>query len=274
MDTGNDPGRDEYGLPPVDIEIPDDARDLDRDVQAYYRELRARRRHMRFRRLTGPLTRHGMVMPLVAACLAGTLLVGTLLTVLSGRQIPLLRERPFGTAPANAAAGPTPPGARPRSAAPRSAASQHTAPAAMIPHGQAAPLPDVPVAIGTTHVQLLTLVPAVLALIPARCHCAGIVTPLAGQAATAGVRFYLVGDAATVAELPALARQAGLGHHHVLVVSSNALGSAYDASGLTVILANRGGLVGAGGVVRFNVAGNLTAAQQFTAGLHALAQRQ
>src|SRR5580704_17605987 len=29
VEPGNDPGRDEYGLPPADIEIPDDARDLD-----------------------------------------------------------------------------------------------------------------------------------------------------------------------------------------------------------------------------------------------------
>ena len=93
MEPGNDPGRDEYGLPPVDIEIPDDARDLDRDVQAYYREVRARRRHVRIRRLTGPLTRHGMVLPLVAACLALTLLTGSLLTVLSGRQVPPMRNR-------------------------------------------------------------------------------------------------------------------------------------------------------------------------------------
>ena len=81
VNIGGDPERDDYGLPPVDIEIPDDARELDRDVQAYHRELRAQRRHRLAQRLGGPLTRDGMVLPLLAGCLALTLLAGTLLTV-------------------------------------------------------------------------------------------------------------------------------------------------------------------------------------------------
>ena len=61
MDVGGDPGRDDYGLPPIDVVIPDDARELDRDVQAYQRELRALRRRQRARRLRGPLTRDGIL---------------------------------------------------------------------------------------------------------------------------------------------------------------------------------------------------------------------
>ncbi len=83
MNIGGDAGRDDYGLPPVDIEIPDDARELDRDVQAYHRELRAQRWRRRTSRLAGPLARDGMVLPLLAGCLALTLLAGTLLTVFS-----------------------------------------------------------------------------------------------------------------------------------------------------------------------------------------------
>src|SRR5262249_34977545 len=79
VNVGGDPGRDDYGLPPVDIEIPDDARELDREVQAYHRELRAQRWRLRTRRLAGPLTRDGMALPLLA---------GTLLTVYSGAQLP------------------------------------------------------------------------------------------------------------------------------------------------------------------------------------------
>ncbi len=89
MNLGGDPGRDDFGLPPIDIEIPDDARELDRDVQAYYRELRALRWRRRTRRLHRPLTRDGMVLPLLAGCLALTLLAGTLLTVFTGEQITL-----------------------------------------------------------------------------------------------------------------------------------------------------------------------------------------
>ena len=69
MNLGGEPERDDSGLPPVDIEIPDDARELDRDVQAYRRELRARRRRERRMRLHAPLTRDGVVLPLLASCL-------------------------------------------------------------------------------------------------------------------------------------------------------------------------------------------------------------
>jgi len=87
VNIGGDPGRDDYGLPPVDIEVPDDARDLAREVQAYHRELRALRWRRRTRWLVVPLGRDGMVLPLLAGCLALTLLAGTLLTVFSGEQM-------------------------------------------------------------------------------------------------------------------------------------------------------------------------------------------
>src|SRR5262249_57100005 len=83
---GGGAGRDDYGVPPVDIEVPDDARELARDVQAYRRELRAQRRRHLAKRIYGPLTRDGMVLPLLAGCLALTLLAATLLTVFTARQ--------------------------------------------------------------------------------------------------------------------------------------------------------------------------------------------
>jgi len=87
VNIGGDPGRDDFGLPPIDIEIPDDARELERDVQAYHRELRAQRWRRRTRRLAVPLTRDGLVLPLLAGCLALTLLAGTLLTVFSSTEM-------------------------------------------------------------------------------------------------------------------------------------------------------------------------------------------
>jgi len=87
VNIGGDPGQDDYGLPPVDIEIPDDARELERDVQAYHRELRAQRWRRRTSRLAVPLTRDGLVLPLLAGCLALTLLAGTLLTVFSSTEM-------------------------------------------------------------------------------------------------------------------------------------------------------------------------------------------
>src|SRR6516225_1786676 len=89
VNTGGDPGRDDYGLPPVDIEVPDDARELDREVLAYRRELRSLRRRMLASKLFGPLTRDGMVLPLLAGCLALTLLAATLLTVFTVGQGPI-----------------------------------------------------------------------------------------------------------------------------------------------------------------------------------------
>src|ERR1039458_4820718 len=86
VNRGGDPERDDYGLPPVDIEIPDDARELERDTLAYRRELRLQRRQRLVRRLSGPLTRDGMVLPLLASCLALTLLAGTLLTMFTARR--------------------------------------------------------------------------------------------------------------------------------------------------------------------------------------------
>jgi len=69
---------------PLDIQIPDDARELDRDVLAYRRELRAMRRRNRLRRLAGPFApfaARGSVMPLLASILAVCLVAGAMLSV-------------------------------------------------------------------------------------------------------------------------------------------------------------------------------------------------
>lgn len=78
MSPGGGAGWDES---PLDIQIPDDARELDRDVLAYHRELRARRRRSRLRRLTSPFAGQGTVMPLLASILAVCLVAGAMLSV-------------------------------------------------------------------------------------------------------------------------------------------------------------------------------------------------
>ena len=81
MNPGGGSGWDE---PPLDIQIPDDARELDRDVLAYHRELRAMRRRNRLRRLAGPFApfaARGSVMPLLASILAVRLVAGAMLSV-------------------------------------------------------------------------------------------------------------------------------------------------------------------------------------------------
>ena len=78
MNPGGGSGRDE---PPLDIQIPDDARELDRDVLAYRREQRSRRRRTRLQKLTAPFGGAGTVMPLLASILAVCLVAGAMLSV-------------------------------------------------------------------------------------------------------------------------------------------------------------------------------------------------
>ena len=64
MNPGGGSGRDE---PPLHIQIPDDARELDRDVLAYHREQRVWRRRARLQKLTAEACQHrSMSIPLAA----------------------------------------------------------------------------------------------------------------------------------------------------------------------------------------------------------------
>ena len=115
MNPGGGSGWDE---PPLDIQVPDDARELDRDVLAYHRELRARRRRNRLKRLAGPFAGRGTVMPLLASILAVCLVAGAMLSVAT-------------FSPATSPAGPT---ARP---SPSHATTSARAPAASTAVGTA-----------------------------------------------------------------------------------------------------------------------------------------
>ncbi len=106
MNPGGGSGWDE---PPLDIQIPDDARELDREVLAYHRELRAKRRRSRLRRLAGPLAGRGSVMPLLASILAVCLVAGAMLSVATFSPAtvqPVQSPRPPATA---SSARPAPP---------------------------------------------------------------------------------------------------------------------------------------------------------------------
>jgi hypothetical protein len=218
VDPSSDPGRDDYGLPPVDVEIPDDARDLDRDVQAYHRELRALRRRARIKRLARPIGRRGMLIPLVAGCLLLTLVSGMLLTMLAGHQVT--------TPPLRTSARVT------RSPSPASMGE--------------AKLPDASVMVDGKQVALRTLVPAVLAWVPQSCvaGCLGALRQLTRQAAQANVRVYLVGSDRVARELPVLAAWMHQPASQVVNDTTNALGHTYSPMGLTAILADGDGQVG------------------------------
>ena len=209
VNAGGDPGRDDYGLPPVDIEVPDDARDLARDVLAYHRELRSQRRNRLARRFLGPLTRDGMVLPLLAGCLAMTLVAATLLTVFTARQptVSLRPERPA----AGTSQSPVP-------AYPAATLVNTTLFAA----GQATPLDSLPGPV------------VVLALIPPRCRCLGDLRELLIQASKANTLIYLVGVHNT--PVGALAADLGLGASHGLEDSTGSLPARYMVAALTAVL--------------------------------------
>jgi len=126
VNPGGGSGWDE---PPLDIQIPDDARELDRDVLAYRRELRAKRRRNRLRRLAapfGPFAARGTVMPLLASILAVCLVAGAMLSVatFSPATSPADQTRPKATA---STTGPSRSAASARASAASTAAATSTA---------------------------------------------------------------------------------------------------------------------------------------------------
>ena len=136
MNPGGGSGWDE---PPLDIQIPDDARELDRDVLAYHRELRAKRRRNRLRRLTSPFAGPGTVMPLLASILAVCLVAGAMLSVAT--------FSPASTAPADHPARPSATAGAASPSPPRSRAATTTA--AVTPSGTPSGRPSGPGAVLT-----------------------------------------------------------------------------------------------------------------------------
>ena len=153
MSFASEPGRDDGNLPPVNIVIPDDARELDRDVLAYRRELRAKRRRQRFLRFFRPFRTpefggHAAIIPLIATCLAISLVGGALLSVVT-------------MSPASA---------------PTLNGPQTSAPAAA-PPGELTELPTGTVQLDGRTVPVRSLVSSVIALVPANCGCGPALQP-------------------------------------------------------------------------------------------------
>ena len=174
MSFASEPGRDDSGLPPVNVEIPDDARELARDVLAYHREQRAKRRRERLLRMLGPLgrlglIRHGTIFPVIATCVAMSMLAGAMLSVvtISPASAPTIDRSP----PATASASTT------------------------------ATLPADVVKLNGAPVPARSLTRSILVLIPPGCpvtrgsNCGGVLAGMTGmmrQASTMGVGVYFV----------------------------------------------------------------------------------
>ena len=211
MSFASEPERDDGSLPPVNIVIPDDARELDRDVLAYRREMRARRRRQRLMRLLRPLNRSGLggptaIVPLIALCLALALVGGALLSVVTR----------------NPADAPT-------------VTSTPTSAQADLPSGLTT-LPTGNVLIAAQPVPVRSLVRSVIALVPADCACEQQWARLEGQAVTADVPLYFVGTGATSQQRAAETSKYVYGQAFVADDADGVLANAYRPDGLTVLL--------------------------------------
>jgi hypothetical protein len=205
----SEPGRDDGNLPPVNIVIPDDARELDRDVLAYRREVRARRRRQRFLRFFQPFRTsefggHAAVIPLIAICLAICLVGGALLSVAT-------------MSPASAPA--------------TGGGAQATAPAEELTG-----LPVGSVQVAGRAVPVRSLTSSVIALIPANCDCGLGLQRLAGQAVDAHATLYFAAGGQELAQLAGLTGRYGRGVAVAAADSDNVLTARYRPSGLTVLL--------------------------------------
>jgi hypothetical protein len=185
VSPGSEPGRDDNGLPPVDVEIPDDARELDRDVQAYRREQRAERRQARRTRWHRSLGKDGIVLPLLACCLILALIAGTLLTVFTTTSDQGLTGMPGSGTNSGLPAGPG-------LATPQIVA--------------AGPLPRADITVdGLGRVRLDALSRAMLVLVPPGCDCGSTLAWLADVAASAhATAAYVIYNQQTQAEVQEL----------------------------------------------------------------------
>lgn len=218
MGQGSNHDGDDSGLPRVEFVVPDDARELDREVQAYHRELRQRRRQARWRRMTRTLRRHGLTLPLALTALLLVVLSTTLMMLLGPRPVDRPTQAPLASRPTAA------------------------------PGEVGGLLPDTNVAVNGEREAARTLRPAVIALIPPDCGCAQAADELYRQARAFSLRVYFVASQRPASELRDLVGTSGHGLAVPVQDGKGTLASAYGASGLTAILVRRDGIVT--GVVR------------------------
>jgi hypothetical protein len=210
LSFASEPGRDDGSLPPVNIVIPDDARELDRDVLAYRREVRAQRRRRRLMRLLRPFNRSGLggptaIVPLIALCLALALVGGALLSVVTMNPAD----------PAN-------------TSTPTSAQSDQSSGLTTLPAGN--------VRISGQTESVRSLVSSVLALVPAGCDCGQQLDRLAAQTVAADVPLYFVGTGAPSQDLATETTQYGDKHAVAADDADGVLANVYHPNGLTVLL--------------------------------------
>jgi hypothetical protein len=246
VNQGGESGYDDYGLPPVDVVVPDDARELYRDVQAYHRELRALRRQERSLRFRTPFRRSGVALPLIAGCLVAALvavMVSAMFTANPNFDT-TGRKQPTGQAGASAGTSTSASSARPSAATSVSPSHQLTDRASQVP------LPTATLVLAGTgqSVRLRTLSYTALAIVPATCpktrQCTAAVRVLLMKAESFGVLLYLVVPRDNIAQftrlVPAVHRKTR--KPQVATDSGNVLTSKYGPTGLTLLVVKSSGL--------------------------------
>jgi hypothetical protein len=187
-------------------------------VLAYHREQRAKRRRERLVRMLGPLARlgfirNGTIFPVIATCVAMSMLAGALLSVvtISPASAPTVDRSPLATASANTTAT----------------------------------LPEDLVKLNGGQVSARTLTRSVLVLIPSRCpvapgsECGAVLAGLARQAARAGVEVYFVYNAAKndgLADLATLTPRYGAGVARTVYDVTGMLFSDFQPDVVTALL--------------------------------------
>lgn len=209
------PGEDPYAdLPPIDIVVPDDPRELALEAEALRRERRAEARRRALRMFqTRRWRRYGLSGPLVFAVLSLVAVLTGLLTLLVPSRPNRMAPRPLATAV------PAPPGT---------------------PPGR---LPDVMLRMAGRTRSAVDLRPGIVAMLPTGCACADTVRMVVDTAQEFGLLSVLVTGPDGEEQANTLARGPGRGVAAVAVDPDHGLAAAYAPKGVTVLLVRPDGTV-------------------------------
>jgi hypothetical protein len=221
--SGND-GSFDAGAGDGTIDVPDDARELARDVEAWRREQRWLRRRRWLERilLTRRWQEHGISGPLIVAILVAVASLGATISLLTPRE---LRT-------------PAPPVAL-TLAAPTAA-----------PGTVGGLLPDVSLTLraagesGSGSTRARDLRPAVVAIVGEGCDCRTALAALAREASANALPVFVVGVQAQAGTLDRLVEQANRPDVRALVDDTGRLIASYRPHGLTVIPVHADGVTG------------------------------
>lgn len=210
--------------------VPDDARELDRDAEAWRREERWRRRRDRLQRLTlwsvplprrwhgkrGASGKRGVAVPVIALIVVAVGLFSATATLVTTRAAPPTRPPvPLKLAAPSAAVGKT-----------------------------GGLLPDATLTSDTGATSARDLRPGVIGVVPTGCDCGPAVDALARHAAVSALPLYLIGSPAQRGDLDKLLAVSPP-NVHALIDANGAFTAAYTPVGLTVVPVHADGVTAA-----------------------------